>query len=139
MRLSRFALIPVALVALHAQDKPEDVARKSTEQWLALIDAAKYADSYDGAADEFKAQVTKQKWVEMAGAARTGVGAFKSRKLTKAIYTENIPGAPPGKYVVIEYEAKFAAGTSTEQIVSIQQKDQSWRPVGYVISPPQQP
>ena len=139
MRLSRFAFIAGALVlmtaGLSAQDKPEVAAQKTAESWLALIDAGKYADSYDAASDEFKAQLTKEKWVEMAKGARGGTGAFESRKLVNALYTENIPNAPPGKYVALTFQAKYAGGTATEQIVSINEKDQSWRPIGYVISP----
>lgn len=141
MRLSRFAFIigflAVVLGSAAAQVKPEDAARKSGEAWLASIDAGKYGPSYDGSAAMFKAQVTKEKWSEMVRTARTGTGAFKSRTLLTADYTESLPGAPVGKYVVIRFDSKFAAGPFTEQLVMTQEKDGDWRAIGYFVRPPQ--
>ena len=42
-------LLSIVLLAggmLHAAGKPEDEAQKSAQQWLALVDAGKYGESW---------------------------------------------------------------------------------------------
>jgi hypothetical protein len=68
---------------------------------------------------------------------RSTSGVLESRKLVNGFYTEDIPNAPAGKYVVLPYQAKFNSGLYSEQVVCIQEKDGSWRTIGYVMSPPQ--
>jgi len=55
-------LLPLTAIA---QEKPEQAVEKSAEQWLALVDAGKYGESWEQAAAFFKSAVTKgscRKW-----------------------------------------------------------------------------
>lgn len=61
---------PAALVS--APQKPEELAQKSGEAWLALADAGKSAESWDEAATYFKHAVTKE-YDDVAGSAGRGV------------------------------------------------------------------
>ena len=53
------ALLLCASSASQAQQKPEQLAQKSAELWLALVDSGKYAESWDAAAEFFKAPSRK--------------------------------------------------------------------------------
>ena len=121
-------------VTTHAQQKPEDLAQKSAEAWLALADAGKYAETWDEAAQIFKGAVTKDTWIAAVKGVRTPLGAVQSRKLKAATYTKTLPGAPDGEYFVIQYDTTFANKKSAvETITPMLDKDGKWRVSGYFI------
>ena len=135
----RSVLILLLLLNLHvfAQEKPEQAAEKSAVNWLALVDAGKYGESWEGAAETFKSAITKEKWVESLTSVRNQTGKVKNRKLKSAQYTENPPNAPAGKYVVIQYDSSFDVGAAVETVVPTQEKDGSWKVSGYFVKPAQ--
>lgn len=129
-----FALLLCASVAALAQQRPEQLAQQSAEPWLALIDNAKYAESWDQAAQSFKAAVTRDQWPSMLGSTRTPLGKVLSRKLKSATYTKTLPGAPDGEYVVIQYDTSFEhKQAAVETVVPMLDKDGKWRVSGYFI------
>lgn len=133
-----FALIlTIALACFsraHAQQKPEQLAQRSAESWLALVDSGKYADSWQESASLFKAQVTKDQWSSMISATRDPLGKLVSRKLKSAQYTKTLPGAPDGEYVVIQFNTSFGHKQSAvETITPMLDKDGKWRVSGYFI------
>lgn len=90
-----------------AQDKSTEPAKKAAESWLALIDKADYAASYDQAAGMFKSAISKADWQQKIKVVRDPLGQVLSRKLKSAQYTTSLPGAPDGQYVVIQYDTSF--------------------------------
>lgn len=57
-----------------------------------------------------------------------------SRKLKSAKYTQTLPGAPDGKYVVLQFDTSFAnKKTALETITPLHDKDGKWRVSGYFI------
>jgi Protein of unknown function (DUF4019) len=129
-----FAILIFATSPARAQQKPEELAQQSAESWLALVDAGKYADSWDQAATIFKSAVTKADWQTKIGAVCAPLGKLVSRKLKSANYTKTLPGAPDGEYVVIQYDSTFEHKQSAvETIVPMLDKDGQWRVSGYFI------
>ncbi len=116
------------------KDKNTEAARKGAESWLAVVDKGDYAGSYDGAASIFKLAITKKDWLQKVRAARSLMGKVISRKLKRAQYKTSLPGAPDGKYVVIQYDTSFANKRSAvETITPTLDKDAKWRVSGYFI------
>ena len=133
--LSMFILWPQSGTS-QTQDKPDALAQKSAETWLALTDSGKYAESWDEAAAFFKSAVTKDQWLSALKSVRAPLGAVKSRRLKSAAYTRTLPGTPDGQYVVIQYETSFANMPSAiETITPMFDKDGKWRVSGYFIKP----
>ena len=135
--MTRFAwllLMPAALL-LFAQEKPEQAAQKPTEAWLKLVDAADYGVSWDQAAEAFKSQVTKEQWESAVKKVRDQTGKLKSRELKSAQFSEDLPGAPHGKYVIFQYDASFGSGSFVETVTAIQEKDGAWKVAGYFVKP----
>jgi hypothetical protein len=127
-------LIFASFAAAHAQSKPEDLAQKSAESWLSLVDSGKYAESWDQAASFFKGAVTKADWQSKVAPVRGPLGKVISRKLKSAKYTKTLPGAPDGEYVVLQYDTNFEHKESAvETIVPMLDKDGQWRVSGYFI------
>ena len=122
------------VTGVQAQERPEQLAQKSSEAWLSLVDSGKYADSWQEAASLFKSHVTKQQWQSMVGAVRDPLGKMTSRKLKSATYTKTLPGVPDGDYVVIQYESSLEHKKATvETVTPMLDKDGTWRVSGYFI------
>ena len=135
MRLLIPALLLIVPLSTFSQEKPEKAAEKSAGPWLALIDAGNYGESWDQAAEFFKSAVTKNSWKQQVASARSQTGKFKSRSLKSAQYSESLPNAPAGKYVVIQYDSSSDTGSWIETVVMMQQKDGSWKTSGYFVKP----
>jgi hypothetical protein len=117
-----------------AAEAPEEAAKTSAESWLALVDQQKYAESWDQAAKLFKGAVTKEQWERAAAGARGPLGKLISRKIKSSQYTEKLPGAPDGRYVVIQYDAVFEKKSqAVETITPMADPDGTWRVSGYFI------
>ena len=112
---------------------PEGLARAAAEPWLLLIDNGQYGESWDLAATGFKSAITRDGWESAVTAAIGPLGRFKSRTLGSSQYTEKLPGAPPGKYVVMQYNGVFAEGAAVETVVLVLDTDRKWRVSGYFV------
>ena len=124
----------VAGVPLRAAEAPEELAQSAAETWLKLIDAGKYQDSWGQTARLFKARVTKDQWQQSAAAARKPLGKLVSRTLKGRQYVEALPGAPDGKYVVIQYDSVFEnKASAVETVTPTLDTDGVWRVSGYFI------
>lgn len=144
-RFRRFTLCAVLIPAAvggagmasraYAQNGPQkEQAEKAAKQWLALVDAGKYGESYDQAAQSFRAAVSRTEWISNVSAARGPLGNVASRKLIKADEIRNPPNAPPGDYVGIQYQSSFAnLKSASETVVPMLEKDGTWRVSGYFV------
>ncbi len=125
--------LTVAGVA-RAEDKPENLAQAAAESWLKLTDAGNGEASWDQAAKLLKSAVTKAQWAQALAGLRPPLGKVVSRKVTSRQYTEKLPGAPDGKYVVIQYATVFEKKASAvETITPMMDPDGVWRVSGYFI------
>jgi predicted SnoaL-like aldol condensation-catalyzing enzyme len=119
---------------LQAGQQTEETATASAQKWLTLIDEGKYSESWDEAAGFFRKAVQKNQWLASMEAFRKPLGALISRKLKSKKYTTSLPGAPDGKYVVIQYETSFEHKKSAiETVTPMLDKDGKWRVSGYYI------
>jgi len=141
MRLSwlRIAICALAVAlpsALDAVDTPEQVALTAATTWLVLVDALKYGESWDAAAEFFKKAVTRSQWVDALTKVRSPLGGLVTRKLRASRYVTDLNGAPTGEYVVIEFDTKFASGDPMiERITPMKDPDGTWRVAGYFLLP----
>jgi hypothetical protein len=135
-------LCAVALVAGFASGcgKKADVgaekaATLAAQTWLAAIDQGDYAQSWQNAAAFFQNAVTEEKWKTSMETFRKPLGDLVSRKLTSAKATAELPGAPAGQYVVMQFETSFANKKSAiETVTFMLEKDGQWRAAGYFIN-----
>ena len=131
LALSFAARVPRQAIA---QGTPEVQAQKAGEQWLALLDAGKYGDSWDNAAPSFKAAVSRSDWTRKVAAARRPLGKLISRKLTKSNLARNPPNASPGDYVGLQYQSSFQhLKSAVETVVPMLDRDANWKVSGYIV------
>jgi hypothetical protein len=139
MNLARIIVVAVCIFsggAALAQDRDEAVAQAQTAatQWLALADAGQFGATWDQAAELFQAAISKPKWENALQAVRTPLGAVQSRQLKSAEFSNSLPGAPAGEYVVIRFTTQFEHKTSAvETVTPMKAKDGIWRVSGYFI------
>ena len=115
---------------------PEDTAAAITaaEKWMALIDAGKYAESYDETGALFRGAVTRDEWAAKAKGAREPLGALNSRTVASTAYSKTMPGAPAGEYVVITFNTSYAnKASAVETVTPSKETDGTWRVSGYYI------
>ena len=110
-------------------------ATNAAQQWLALVDSGQYANSWEQAASFFKEKVTKSEWESALNRVRAPLGKMESREFKAAQYETKPPGAPEGKYFILQYRTKFAGGKMIETITPMLDKDGMWRVSGYFIKP----
>ncbi len=111
-----------------ADESATSSARQAAESWLVLVDQGKYDESWNDSAKSFQSGVDRQKWHQMVGAVRGPLGALGSRTLKSADYKTSSPGAPDGKYVVIQYDTSFAnKAAGIETITPALDSDGKWR------------
>lgn len=113
---------------------PEKAAQGPAEEWLALVDAGKYHESWEQMAPHFRKEVGKRKWKAEIEKIRQPLGKLSERKLKSAEYSKELPGAPEGEYVVLRYESSFEHRRSAQETVTlVLGQDLIWRVAGYAV------
>src|SRR6202171_1999629 len=124
----------VATTAGASDQTAVDEATKAADRWLKLVDAGDYKQSWDTASSLLKNAVTEDQWAQQVGTVRKPLGALVSRKLKSAQHATSLPGAPDGKYVVIQYESVFQnKSAAVETVTPMLDQDGQWRVSGYFI------
>ena len=109
-------------------------ATAAAREWLSVVDAGQYGQSWDEASAFFKQHVSKSNWERAVGDVRRQTGAMKTRELESAQPAHQLPGVPDGDYVVIVYRSSFAAApAATEPVTPMRDPDGHWRVAGYFV------
>ena len=129
------SLVSIPLLCLMAAATPQSEAgQRQAGDWLALVDAGKYAASWDAASSSFRKAIAKDKWVEAVTAARKPLGKIESRKLETAQPVKDPPNAPPGDYIILQFASDFEKkANAVETVVMVQDDDKQWRTSGYFV------
>jgi hypothetical protein len=124
----------VVSCAASANPEAENAASAVTLEWLALVDEGRFGDSWQAASELFRAAVTKEQWESSLKGVRTPLGNIVSREVSSMQYAEELPGAPDGQYVVIQYKTVLEFKKSAvETVTPMIDKDGKWRVSGYYI------
>ena len=128
------SLALAALTAAHAETEAVIAATASAGTWLVLVDEGKYAQSWKTAAGYFQRAVTETNWVASLTAVRKPLGKLGSRKAGSTLEANSLPGAPEGKYVVLQFDTAFENKKSAvETVTCMLEKDGKWKVAGYFI------
>jgi Protein of unknown function (DUF4019) len=132
--LAIFACVLGPSNARAANQAAVEQAAKAADAWLKLLDSGDYRACYQQSSQIVKDQLSEDAFVQQFSAALKPLGAVVSRKLKVAQYATSLPGAPDGRYVVIQYDSSFANKKSaTETVTPMVDKDGQWRVSGYYI------
>jgi hypothetical protein len=140
-RIAFLASFPAVLVAASlAGQTPVDTAATlrtadtAAHTWLALVDRGEIARGWDEGALILQLGVTKTKWEQLVRSARAPFEPFGARHQILARYTTDPPNAPPGQYVLLQYETDVSGGRHVvETVVPTLDGKRGWRVSGYFI------
>jgi len=111
-------------------------AQSAASAWLTLVDGGNYAASFDSAAAVFRHALTTDQWQAAVKQARAPFGPLSARHVIVAQYATTLPNAPPGEYVVLQYETAAAKGQHViETVTPMREANGRWRVSGYYIKP----
>jgi Protein of unknown function (DUF4019) len=133
--LAVFSLIVMVSSGLHAAAATrEQAAQEAAQQWLSLVDAGDYAESWQTASGGFKHAVSQQQWQDALTAVRRPLGDLEKREFKSAEYKTSLPGVPDGEYVVLIFNTVFENKKAAVETLTMQlEKDGTWRSSGYFI------
>lgn len=137
----RTGLLAILLVAAapgsalaQSNEQAVAVAKEAAQQWLAHLDAGEYEATWAEASSYLKSNLSTEQWAARLKQAHGPLDSLQSRSLVAARYTESIPNAPEGEYVIAQYEATYG-DKKTVETVSLKKDPDGWRVAGYYIKP----
>ena len=120
--------------AARSTEANEAAAQQAAEAWLKLIDAGQLGKAWDQGSAAFRTIVSRADFEKKVKAARTPLGALVSRKLESKRLTHELPGAPDGTYVILEYAATFKKKERARETVTVMlDTGGKFRGAGYVV------
>ena len=140
MKASTMTILTIGMLLCfwgRAQSHPEaeKAAIESAQNWLNLVDEEKYEESWDETAAYFQGVISKEQWNSSMESVRKPLGEKLSRNLKSKQYRTNVPGAPDGEYVVIQFQTSFSNKKSAiETVTPMKDADGKWRVAGYYIN-----
>jgi len=102
---------------------------QSARQWLALVDAYKWLDSWNATGQSFKELNTSAVWASTAESIQPALGAVLSRTASSQ---EAVP-APPSGYEMVKFRTSFENKPDATETLTLVREDASWKVVGYWI------
>ena len=99
-----------------------------TESWLRLVDAGRFAESWEELTAELKAKYPKEKWGDALQPFMRKVGKIKARKLKGVEYSD-----PEAEAVAVDFESSFTKLATAFETVMLKLEDGKWRVASYSI------
>lgn len=127
--LLAFTLMPATQTPPPATTAPSLSAADAARQFLALIDAGRWSESYGRFGAAFRKINSEQVWSEVSQRVRPPLGAVVSRTL---LGQENIP-VPPAGVEMLKFRTRFATGGEKVETVTLDQEGGDWKVVGVTI------
>ena len=113
------------------------VAKAAAEQWLALIDAGKYKESWVQSCEWTRTNLEMAQWQDHLKFVRLPRGAPIIRNEKKSDHIMSTKGIPDQEGAYIQYGTFFEDGDFAMETVGLTlEVDGRWRPVTYVLSQP---
>jgi len=114
----------------------KEKAEKATAvamEFLHLIDAEKYTESWRMSAGLMKAKVSEQDWVEKLTRARELAGPLVERRQEDVSYSTSAVDSPEGEYISLVFASSFQKAESVDEYVTVMLDDGDWKVAGYFI------
>lgn len=102
---------------------------RSAREWLELVDAGRWDDSYEATGASFRTLNTLPVWTAASRKVRTPLGPVRSRTFVG----HDTLLAPPHGYEQVRFRTDFANKAGATETVSLFREGDAWRVVGIVI------
>ena len=108
-------------------------AEAAARDWIKLVDAGDYRESWAQAGPIFKSAVTADAWAKQVTPVRQPLGEVVSRDLKGIDAPASLPGAPKGEYRIVTFDTDYSATAGTVETVVLAKSGDDWDVVGYFI------
>jgi DNA-binding CsgD family transcriptional regulator len=115
--------------AAAAAPAAETAITRAASEWLALLDAGKWQESWAATGQSFRSLNTVDAWQAASEQARVPLGRMLSRQL---LSEEDVP-APPKGYRMVRFRTDFENRRGATETVSLDREGDSWKVVGVYI------
>ena len=111
----RFLAIVAAALALSACSIGKDIpaAEAAAVSFHQLLDAGKFADTWQNAAPDLRAAASKDQWLQLLDAVHRKLGKFRSTKTLG--WNDNFNNGR--HFILLNQEAQYERGVAQEQFV----------------------
>jgi len=135
-------ILGIAAVALQPQSVPTPAQGSvaatpaqaqvvsSARDWLAIVDAGHWEESWRATSETFRSLNSVQAWTQASEQARVPLGAVVSRA---DLSLESVP-APPRGLEMVKFRTSFANRAAATETVTLVREGGGWRVVGYWIA-----
>ena len=106
----------------------ETAVTDASRQWMALLDAGDWEQSYRATSKAFRSINTLEKWAEVSRQVRTPLGAMQSRALVTADYAPT-----PQGYWIVKFRTDYAGKPGAIETLSLVNEDGGWKVTGIMI------
>ena len=132
-KIAAFLVVTALAAGVTLAQAPEAGAESAARSWLELVDGEQYHASWNQAATLFQNQVTAAQWQQAVSSARSPLGRMRSRRLKNATAATSLPGAPDGRYVVLQFDTVFEHKAAAVETVTPMLDGGVWRVSGYFV------
>ena len=109
-------------------------AEAAALKWLAELDEGRYAESWHNAASLLRNGVNKIQFVQSLEGVLASLGPLQTRVAAQSAFYTELPGAPDGEYVVIQFNSSFEnKKNAVETVTPMLDEDGTWRVSGYFV------
>lgn len=107
----------------------ETAVTKAARGWLALVDDAKWRESWAGTSQSFQTLNTVEVWQSASEKVRTPLG----RTVSRTLVSEQDTPAPPNGLKVVRFRTDFANKRGVIETVSLDREGGDWKVVGIYV------
>lgn len=129
LALAPLAQDPAGSAPSAASATAETDASRAARQWLALVDAYRWKESFATTTRDFHKLNTVKLWTDVSLQVRVPLGAAQSRVF---VDDQEAPNMTTG-YRMVRFRTRFAGGGEKTETLTLVQEDGAWRIGGYVI------
>jgi DNA-binding CsgD family transcriptional regulator len=125
------AAVPASTAAAAPGAQSAEVA--AAREWVSLLDAERWGESWRDAADMFRSQISAAQWASSVAPVRKPLGRATSRALQSAARSTSLPGAPAGEYEIVQFQTNFAHKSGAIETVVLARETAGWKVAGYFV------
>lgn len=115
-------------VTAPAASAAETAVADASRQWMALLDAGDWEQSYRATSKPFRSVNTLETWAKVSRQVRTPLGAMQSR----ALVTVDFAPTPQG-YWILKFRTDYANKPGAIETLTLVNEDGSWKVAGIMI------
>ncbi|MEF8795656.1 MAG: DUF4019 domain-containing protein [Salinivenus sp.] len=119
--------------AAYRRTQAKQAAQTAAEDWLALLGAGAFEESWAAADSTLRAGISQEDWADQGIRARHRLDTLRARRLTRAQYRDSTTQLGGGHPVVtLQYASEYARGRAREAVITTK-RDTAWTVAGYRV------